>query len=235
MFQSTHPRRVWLPVWVHVPSVPSFNPHTHEGCDLVSLSRQYTVPCFNPHTHEGCDLLNVVWVVWKFMFQSTHPRRVWPKNYVFSRFFLVSIHTPTKGVTRYEESAIISQQSFNPHTHEGCDAHARRNNRGGGFQSTHPRRVWRVCTNHKVLRIAVSIHTPTKGVTTTSKVTDGNMQVSIHTPTKGVTSKCCWFLFNKHCFNPHTANSTSKCKITKCFCKSTPLVLRNSISFLVSH
>lgn len=33
----------------------------------------------------------------------------------------------------------------------------------------------------------------------------------------------------------NTANSTSKCKITKCFCKSTPLVLRNSISFLVSH
>ena len=31
------------------------------------------------------------------------------------------------------------------------------------------------------------------------------------------------------------ANSTSKCKITKCFYKSTPLVLRNSISFLVSH
>ena len=33
----------------------------------------------------------------------------------------------------------------------------------------------------------------------------------------------------------YAANSTSKCKITKCFCKSTPLVLRNSISFLVSH
>ena len=32
-----------------------------------------------------------------------------------------------------------------------------------------------------------------------------------------------------------SANSTSKCKITKCFCKSTPLVLRNSIFFLVSH
>ena len=31
------------------------------------------------------------------------------------------------------------------------------------------------------------------------------------------------------------ANSTIKCKITKCFCKSTPLVLRHSISFLVSH
>ena len=35
--------------------------------------------------------------------------------------------------------------------------------------------------------------------------------------------------------NDAFANSTSKCKITKCFCKSTPLVLRNSISFLVSH
>ena len=37
------------------------------------------------------------------------------------------------------------------------------------------------------------------------------------------------------CFGKKIANSTSKCKITKCFCKSTPLVLRNSISFLVSH
>ena len=35
--------------------------------------------------------------------------------------------------------------------------------------------------------------------------------------------------------NESAANSTSKCKITKCFCKSTPLVLRNSIFFLVSH
>ena len=35
--------------------------------------------------------------------------------------------------------------------------------------------------------------------------------------------------------NSSLANSTSKCKITKCLCKSTPLVLRNSISFLVSH
>ena len=31
------------------------------------------------------------------------------------------------------------------------------------------------------------------------------------------------------------ANSTSKCKITKYFCKSTLLALRNLISFLVSH
>ena len=39
----------------------------------------------------------------------------------------------------------------------------------------------------------------------------------------------------KQAENKEDANSTSKCKITKCFCKSTPLVLRNSIFFLVSH
>ena len=41
--------------------------------------------------------------------------------------------------------------------------------------------------------------------------------------------------FNPEWKTDNVANSTSKCKITKCFCKSTPLVLRNSISFLVSH
>ena len=41
--------------------------------------------------------------------------------------------------------------------------------------------------------------------------------------------------FNRKAYETFTANSTSKCKITKCFCKSTPLVLRNSIFFLVSH
>ena len=42
-------------------------------------------------------------------------------------------------------------------------------------------------------------------------------------------------VFNHRVYHLEIANSTSKCKITKCFCKSTPLVLRNSISFLVSH
>ena len=44
-----------------------------------------------------------------------------------------------------------------------------------------------------------------------------------------------FYLFNEKVPSGRNANSTSKCKITKCFCKSTPLVLRNSIFFLVSH
>ena len=33
----------------------SFNPHTHEGCDLKALAFGTVSGGFNPHTHEGCD------------------------------------------------------------------------------------------------------------------------------------------------------------------------------------
>lgn len=66
-----------------------------------------------------------------------------------------------------------------------------------------------------------------------------NRFVVSHKP-KGNIFKEYYLVFYKTVFNKldvknYAANSTSKCKITKCFCKSTPLVLRNSISFLVSH
>ena len=54
---------------------------------------------------------------------------------------------------------------FNPHTHEGCDC------RSG--------------TIH--LHFLVSIHTPTKGVTSGIPRQAFLCHVSIHTPTKGVT------------------------------------------------
>ena len=55
--------------------------------------------CFNPHTHEGCDLP---------VFGSVDN-------------IVVSIHTPTKGVTDVRDAWARSLVSFNPHTHEGCD------------------------------------------------------------------------------------------------------------------
>ena len=78
---------------------------------------------------------------------------------------LVSIHTPTKGVT-LKTVTIFS---------------------GDRFQSTHPRRVWRVLFQIPTLVGNVSIHTPTKGVTFLSLSTTIPWDVSIHTPTKGVT------------------------------------------------
>ena len=57
--------------------------------------------------------------------------------------YCVSIHTPTKGVTYYCTISISVENSFNPHTHEGCDIIFMV---GGDTDD-------------------VSIHTPTKGVT----------------------------------------------------------------------
>ena len=77
------------------------------------------------------------------MFQSTHPRRVWrqiPRPTLASG---VSIHTPTKGVTRYVRPNHRELPCFNPHTHEGCDfTKLRVLSITKRFQSTHPRRVW---------------------------------------------------------------------------------------------
>ena len=102
-----------------------------------------------------------------FLFHSTHPRRVW--RIVLVSLILVqtvSIHTPTKGVTQYLIPCTYRAISFNPHTHEGCDA---------------PSNIAAWETPF------VSIHTPTKGVTSCSDPSDGRCTVSIHTPTKGVT------------------------------------------------
>ena len=60
-----------------IKSVFCFNPHTHEGCDWAFVIGGSECRSFNPHTHEGCD------------------------SYLFplQLYVLVSIHTPTKGVT----------------------------------------------------------------------------------------------------------------------------------------
>ena len=108
-----------LKIWME--KSESFNPHTHAGCDLmvwqknpvmqfqsthprrvwlVILTRYKCSCCFNPHTHAGCDCLIKLYPATACRFQSTHPRRVWHGGGVFqSRSGLVSIHTPTQGVT----------------------------------------------------------------------------------------------------------------------------------------
>ena len=141
-----------------------FNPHTHAGCDTISFYSNTIILCFNPHTHAGCDSAARPKVLTVARFQSTHPRRVWPhRGHTASSAVcfnphthagcdgserykeieaLVSIHTPTQGVTsgkvhpttghqfqsthprrvwhhRAEFPAV--QSGFNPHTHAGCD------------------------------------------------------------------------------------------------------------------
>ena len=80
---------------------------------------------------------------------------------------LVSIHTPTQGVTWRSLSQAGFLHCFNPHTHAGCDL------------------------NQMILTSFsnVSIHTPTQGVTIATLIRVLSIAVSIHTPTQGVTMK----------------------------------------------
>ena len=144
------------------------------------------------------------------LFQSTHPRRVWPMLRINSRcFIVVSIHTPTKGVTHFFNDYFSRILGFNPHTHEGCDLLGSlvmihvfcfnpHTHEGCDIPNSVIKKYNRSFNPHThegcdvtltiwvLLIICFNPHTH-EGCDTTSKVTDGNMQVSIHTPTKGVT------------------------------------------------
>ena len=188
-----------------------FNPHTHAGCDFCHFIGCAITNGFNPHTHAGCDAYKdengivygvsihtptqgvtcsrSVLLAYLLRFQSTHPRRVWLKSGSLSNDISpVSIHTPTQGVTTGALPFRYRNESFNPHTHAGCDfdnafvainvsrfqsTHPRRvwlyytllDMFAHGFQSTHPRRVWLFLRGYTYREISVSIHTPTQGVT----------------------------------------------------------------------
>ena len=100
----------------------------------------------------------------------------------------VSIHTPTWGVTMTWMTTNCAAMSFNPHTYMRCDISpilllsiARM------FQSTHLHEVWPADPSSHGTVDWVSIHTPTWGVTFGCVFTVIQIDVSIHTPTWGVT------------------------------------------------
>ena len=143
-FQSTHPRRVWQLFDIKVNSPQCFNPHTHAGCDVGTIIFPNMRRCFNPHTHAGCDILNTVWlltldvsihtptqgvtfsrtysIIFASLFQSTHPRRVWPSLY---------------------RNALSSNQFQSTHPRRVWQKGYQSWYYQKRFQSTHPRRVWR--------------------------------------------------------------------------------------------
>ena len=99
------------------------------------------------------------------MFQSTHPRGVRPHVpplQVGSNRFQ---STHPRGVRPWVRSAMSARASFNPRTHEGCDAGG-----GGGIPGD-----------------GVSIHAPTRGATSVWLSLHHFLCVSIHAPTRGAT------------------------------------------------
>ena len=208
-FQSTHPRRVWLSATSSTRCEGCFNPHTHEGCDSQPLNITLSRYCFNPHTHEGCDrggglqadlqcvsihtptkgvTLGASRLSADSMFQSTHPRRVWlviPNAITLNNKFQ-STH-PRRVWPSSRKRLGMSSTFQSTHPRRVWQDPAEKAAGSDKFQSTHPRRVWRISAHHKVLRVTVSIHTPTKGVTAHFLAMSSDTRVSIHTPTKGVT------------------------------------------------
>ena len=144
MFQSTHPRRVWLR-FRHClkESLTCFNPHTHAGCDR---SGRFTLCCsmdVSIHTPtQGVTTLAAV--------NSRNPR--------------VSIHTPTQGVTQAEVWKVW-HRSFNPHTHAGCDNRSSRPSPVLRVSIHTPTQGVTPLWRYALWGYTVSIHTPTQGVT----------------------------------------------------------------------
>ena len=143
MFQSTHPRRVWLPKLNGKKYWLCFNPHTHAGCDNQALyiirnelfqsthprrvwqslkTIDYGQESFNPHTHAGCDSNTARVNPNLSLFQSTHPRRVWLRyNELRPKLNGFNPHTHA-GCDFVSTLFPVDSWSFNPHTHAGCDS-----------------------------------------------------------------------------------------------------------------
>ena len=78
----------------------SFNPHTHEGCDLIFRLMLPFFYGFNPHTHEGCDAaLAYLGLDLGGFNPHTHEGCDYGSDTNNEGEMDVSIHTPTKGVT----------------------------------------------------------------------------------------------------------------------------------------
>ena len=124
------------------------------------------ISSFNPRTHEGCDINRSDAYRSDIAFQSTHPRGVrlsWQLR--TSTIKEVSIHAPTRGATIFLFSSFLLFLCFNPRTHEGCDfscPFARL-----CYTCFNPRthEGCDECGINLYVREIVSIHAPTRGAT----------------------------------------------------------------------
>ena len=119
LFQSTHPRRVWLSIFLF--------------CFFSVFQSTH------PRRVWRADA-TIFWL--NRMFQSTHPRRVWLSiNAQLTLYGSFNPHTHA-GCDQGWATIHGLKIRFNPHTHAGCDAAPKPKQVRKRFQSTHPRRVW---------------------------------------------------------------------------------------------
>ena len=146
-------------------AISSLNPHTHAGCDTVMGEDVSQRDCFNPHTHAGCDFTIVKISGILLVSIHTPTQGVTSFTAVTLQVGEVSIHTPTQGVTLSSHRVDDHYQFQSTHPRRVWHSLVFPFDKTKEFQSTHPRRVWpEMQAKHYPWK--VSIHTPTQGVTT---------------------------------------------------------------------
>ena len=100
---------------------------------------------------------------------------------------MISIHTPTKGVTGFKSGLNELLGDFNPHSHEGSDTMAEYLAVSAQISIHTPTKGVTTTLGYQLCAQHISIHTPTKGVTILKWSESSCINISIHTPTKGVT------------------------------------------------
>ena len=217
-FQSTLPRREWPNCTSNITRQNDFNPHSHAGSDCCFLFSKY------------------------FLFISIHTptQGVTEIAYAKNEFNEISIHTPTQGVT-YKWEGLPDTIDISIHTPtQGVTTQWFSELITRIFQSTLPRREWRICFQNLYRICFISIHTPTQGVTTPMGSLEDPFSISIHTPTQGVTGaeiqrSQSYIHFNPHShagsdglncpkwthklyFNPHSHAGSDFIRDDVCFC-----------------
>ena len=120
MFQSTHSRGVRRSNPKSSAALPCFNPRTHEECDCIKLDDKQHSKTVSIHA----------------LTRSATRRFL-----SHSRLLTVSIHALTRSATCCYLLRFCGYVSFNPRTHEECDAILGQLTGDYLFQSTHSRGV----------------------------------------------------------------------------------------------
>ena len=182
-----------------------FNPHHHAGGDSWNSWLFDSIYYFNPHHHAGGDLETALHKAFENRFQSTPPRRWWPRqpDKVRGRR-VISIHTTTQVVTKgdivglgeYIISIHTTTQVVTSSSHEGSS---------GDAISIHT--TTQVVTPQKWLELFagyISIHTTTQVVTLSQAGLTTTLLKFQSTPPRrwwpsGISLHYC----NSKYFNPH--------------------------------
>ena len=99
LFQSTLPQGEWHSWASNRKNRSYFNPHSRKGSDRKQTKNNQRQFYFNPHSRKGSDGF------------GDKPIAV----------FIISIHTPARGVTQSNDCIHGHWRNFNPHSRKGSD------------------------------------------------------------------------------------------------------------------